>query len=74
MEKQLWLEKLENEFDKQTRKDVYDLIIECLTVVKGSKLALKIAKNIIIENRITFNQWKTLRVLLVEKRNPHKTL
>lgn len=74
MDKNNWLEQIEQEFNNQTSTDINALIRECRIYCEDDEMTISICDTIEKNKHVTFKQWKALRAELSKRRNPHKTI
>jgi hypothetical protein len=73
MDKQLWLEQIEKEFDNQTPEQITFLLNRCKSTL-DDEMCLSIVKTIEESKVITFKQWKALRAETSKKNIRYKKL
>ena len=62
--KEEYLKRLEETYDNQTWKDVIELIEQVKSITLQDEMIANILSYVEEHNRITFKQWKVLRVFL----------
>lgn len=74
MEKQDWMERIEQEFNSQTPEQINKLLNQCKFYFEDDDMIINIIANVRRTNNISFKQWKALKSHLSKHNNPTKKL
>jgi hypothetical protein len=74
MEKNDWMESIEQEFLSQTPEQIDKLLNQCKFYFEDDNMIINIIKNVRRKKTISFKQWKALRAHLCKHNNPTKTI
>ena len=69
-----WMERIEEEFNRQTPEQINKLINQCKFYFEDDDMIINIIKNIKRTGNISFSQWKALKAQLSKHNNPIKTI
>ena len=76
MEKQEWMERIEQEFNSQTSEQLNHLVNQCSYEFENDEMIIGIINTIRKTSNVSFSQWKALKAQLSKhsKHNPIKRL
>ena len=74
MEKNDWMESIEQEFLSQTPEQIDKLLNQCYFYFGDNNMIINIIKNVRRKKSISFKQWKALKAHLSKHQNPTKTI
>jgi hypothetical protein len=74
MEKNDWMESIEQEFLSQTPEQIDKLLNQCKFYFEDDSMIVNIIKQVKRKKTISFKQWKALRANLSKHQNPTKTI
>ncbi|CAB5214099.1 hypothetical protein UFOVP185_14 [uncultured Caudovirales phage] len=72
MDKQEWMEQIEEEFNRQTSEQVKYLLNKCEYEFTKDDRVMAIVNTIRKNNNISFNQWKALKAQLYKHTKDNK--